>query len=120
MWTCLAATLLPTSAAVLGFLWYSKVRTEPLAGLGLAAAIHIWWPVPLFALIGFAFALEWKQGLGERIKKLRDELTSRVFDEELKFGRFPCNSTSTVIEMVQGDLDSPPSQLCAAPPASLG
>jgi len=75
MWTCLAAALLPISAAVLGFLWFSKVRTEPLAGLGLAVAIYLWWPVPLFALIGFALALEWKQGLRKRIKKMQAECT---------------------------------------------
>jgi hypothetical protein len=76
MWTCLAAALLPTSAAVLGFLCHSKVRTQPLAGLGLAVAIHRWWPVPLFALMGFVLALEWKQGLGERIKKMQAECTN--------------------------------------------
>ena len=78
MWACLAGALLPASAAVLGFLWYSKVRTEPLAGLRLAVAIHFWWPVPLFALIGFVLALEWNQGLGERIKKMQAERSKDV------------------------------------------
>ena len=75
MWTCLAATLLPILA---GFLWYSNVRTEPLAAVGLMVAIYFCWPVPLFALIGFALALEWKQGLEERIKKMQAECTKDV------------------------------------------
>ena len=82
MWTSLAAAVLPVSAAVLGFLWFSKVHTEPLAGLGLAVrlavAIYFLWPVPLFALIGFALALEWKQGLRKRIKKMQAECTKDV------------------------------------------
>ena len=78
MWTCLAAAVLPTLAAVLGFIWFATYSTGPLAGLGLAVAIHVWWPVPLFALTGFVLALEWKQGLRERIKKMQAEGTKDV------------------------------------------
>ncbi|MBI3849034.1 MAG: hypothetical protein HY298_01905 [Verrucomicrobia bacterium] len=73
MWTCLAAAVLPVSAAVLGFLFYSRVNTEPLAAVGLAVAIYYGWPVPLFGLIGFALALEWKQGLDDRIKEVQNK-----------------------------------------------
>jgi len=73
MWTSLAAAVLPLSAAVLGFIWYSSVNTTPMTGLGFAMAIWRWWPAPLFASIGFVLALEWKQGLEERIRQVHDE-----------------------------------------------
>jgi len=78
MWTFLAAAVLSTSAAVVGFIWYRSVNTAPMAGFGFAMAVWRWWPVPLLASIGFVLALEWKQGVEERIKQVQDEGTRDV------------------------------------------
>jgi hypothetical protein len=49
-----------------------------MAGFGFAMAVWRWWPVPLLASIGFVLALEWKQGVEERIKQVQDEGTRDV------------------------------------------
>ena len=76
MWTCLATVVLPISIAVVGFLWYRS--RPPMAGLGFAMTMQFWAPVPLFGLLGFVMALEWKQGLDERIKQAQDDHTKVV------------------------------------------
>ncbi len=87
MWTCLAAAVLPISAAV-GFLWYRYAHPKPLAGLGFLMTVHLWLPIPLFGFLGFVSALEWKQGLDERIKKLQTEGTKDVTNAG-RFGMRP-------------------------------
>jgi hypothetical protein len=78
MWAFLAAAVLPASAALLGFIWYKSLDTAPTAGFGFAMAVSRWWPLPLFASIGFVLALEWKQGLEQRIKQLHDADTKNA------------------------------------------
>lgn len=71
MWTCLAAVVVPISVAVLGFWWFRQA--PPMAGLGFVMSMRFWAPIPLFGALGFVLALEWKQGLKERIKQVQDE-----------------------------------------------
>jgi Zn-dependent protease with chaperone function len=77
LWSSLAAAVLPTSAAVLAFIWYSGMNTAPMAGFGFAMAFWRWWWLPAFPTIGFVLALEWKQDLDERIKQAPDHGTKR-------------------------------------------
>jgi hypothetical protein len=78
MWSFLAAAGLPTSAAVLGFIWYGSMDTAPMTGLGFAMAVWRWWWLPIFPSMGFVLALEWKQGLDERIKQAPDHGTKEA------------------------------------------
>jgi|SRR6185369_11006931 len=78
MWSSLAAAMLPASATVLGLIWYGGMNTAPMAGFGFAMAVWRWWWLPVFPLIGFVLALEWKQGLDERIKQAHDDGTKEV------------------------------------------
>jgi hypothetical protein len=71
MWTCLAAAVLPLAIFVSGFCWFRYIRTEPMAGFGFAMTVFIWGrfllPLSVVFALGFALALEWKQGLTIRI-----------------------------------------------------
>jgi hypothetical protein len=78
MWTCLAAAVLPISAAVSGFVLYTSLNTAPMSGFGFAMAVWRWWWLPIFPSIGFVLALEWKQGLDERIKQAHDHGTTEA------------------------------------------
>ena len=65
-WLFLALAVLPP--LVLWRLMYLASQT-PESGMYLIFVVPNVLPVPLFALLGFTCALEWKQGLQERIRK---------------------------------------------------
>jgi hypothetical protein len=69
-WVFLAIAILPTSIVLLRLIDLAS-RSPSNWGevFGIGLVIHFCWPVPFFALLGFCLALEWKQGLRERVEK---------------------------------------------------
>jgi hypothetical protein len=68
-WSFLALAVLPTLVVLLRLVYLASRSPNSWGeAIGLGIVIHFCWPVPFFALLGFVLALEWKQGLRERLQ----------------------------------------------------